>query len=47
MVMIYVLLVEKGLRTLDSVPANLRPEVERVLLERQNANAEQNISDNA
>ncbi|MEM4997395.1 CD1375 family protein [Priestia sp. SB1] len=41
MVMIYVLLVEKGLRTIDQVPANLRPEVERVLLERQNANSEQ------
>ena len=41
MVMIYVLLVEKGLRTLDSVPSHLRAEVERVLLERQNAQAEQ------
>lgn len=45
MVMIYVLLVEKGLRTLDQVPASLRPEVERVLLERQNATAEQTAAE--
>lgn len=45
MVMIYVLLVERGLRTLESVPANLRPEVERVLLERQAANAEQTATE--
>lgn len=45
MVMIYVLLVERGLRTLDSVPATLRPEVERVLLERQQANAEQTTTE--
>lgn len=45
MVMIYVLLVERGLRTLDSVPASLRPEVERVLLERQQANAEQTTTE--
>lgn len=44
MVMIYVLLVEKGLRTIDQVPSNLREEVSRVLAERQQAATEQTIN---
>ncbi|MGR9527692.1 CD1375 family protein (plasmid) [Priestia megaterium] len=46
MVMIYVYLVEKGVRSIDSVPASLREEVKRVLAERQQASTEQSISSN-
>lgn len=46
MVMIYVYLVEKGLRTIDQVPETLREDVKRVLAEREQARAEESISSN-
>lgn len=46
MVMIYVYLVEKGARTIDQVPSNLREEVKRVLAEREQARTEESISSN-
>lgn len=45
MVMIYVLLIEKGMRTIDQVPSSLREEVSRVLAERQQAATEQTIQE--
>ncbi|MBY0077979.1 hypothetical protein H7K13_23925 [Priestia aryabhattai] len=45
MVMIYVYLVEKGARTIDQVPSNLREEVKRVLAEREQARTEQTIQE--
>ena len=45
MVMIYVLLIEKGMRTIDQVPSTLREEVSRVLAEREQARVEQSIQE--
>jgi len=45
MVMIYVLLIEKGMRTIGQVPSSLREEVSRVLAERQQAATEQKIQE--
>lgn len=36
MIMLYVILIEKGLRTIDQVPQNIRDQVNEIYLERNN-----------